>query len=222
MPIFVPFLVVAGVSAVGALITREQLRKPLNLVVLGQRVTGKSLLINSWQGTWATPPATNTPVKITRIQVDLGEKILNIDKKFVFKKFHDISGRDDTITTNGKELDRAQAVLYLIKATTLLDEARRPPDRGQHDEWVRVQLDAARLANRALAARRVIIVVTHTDLDPRSAHLPWGEYCDRLTDQLTYVRATIGPPEKSRVVAGSLADEAGAASLTNDIIRSLV
>ncbi|HEX6361112.1 GTPase domain-containing protein [Actinophytocola sp.] len=221
MPIFIPVLI-AGFSVASAAILKRQLRKPLRLVVLGQRTTGKSLLINSWQGEWATPPATNTPVKITPIRIDTGEKVLNIEKKFIFKTFHDISGRDEPITTNGNELDRAEAVLYLVKATTLFDEERRTAGHGQHTEWVRVQLDAARLADRATAARRVVIVVTHADLDPRSDTLPWERYCDHVAKQLAHVCAAIGPPDKTRVVVGSLADPERAATLTNDIIGSLL
>lgn len=222
MPVFIPVLIFAGVSAASAAIVRRQLRKPLRLVVLGQRTTGKSLLINSWRGEWATPRATNTPVKITPIRIATGEKVLNVEKKFIFKTFHDISGRDEPITTNGDELDRAEAVLYLIKATTLLDEERRPADHSQHDEWVRVQFDVARLAERATAARRVVIVVTHTDLDPRSDALPWEQYYDHVAKQLANVCAAIGPPEKTRVVAGSLVDPKLADTLTNDIIGSLL
>jgi hypothetical protein len=221
MPVFIPVLVYAGVITAGAILKR-QLRKPLRLVILGQRATGKSLLINSWQGEWVTPPATNTPVKITPIRIQTGEKVLNIEKKFVFRTFHDISGNDEPITTNGDELDRAQAVLYLVKATTLFDEERRRADRGQGDDWVRVQLDAARLAGRATAARRVVVVVTHTDLDPRSYGVPWEQYRDHVAKQLAHVCAAIGPPDRTRVVAGSLVAPERAATLTNDIIGSLL
>jgi hypothetical protein len=222
MPVFLPVLLVVGaVGTVGTVVAHHQLRKPLRLVVLGQRATGKSVLINSWRGEWATPPATNTPVKITRIRMDTGKKILDFEKKFTFRKFSDISGYDERVRTNGDELDRAEAVLYLVKATTLAAEEERPPDRGQHDEWVRVQLDAARLANRATAARRVVIVVTHTDLDPRYGALPPERYCDHVSEQLAHVRAVIGP-DRVRVVAGSLSGPERAAALTDDIIGSLL
>ena len=120
-----------------------------------------------------------------------------------------------------REIAAADAVLYLVRACTLNREAARGADEPQDPAWARVQLDAARLASRATASKRVVLVVTHTDHDPDWVRLDPADYVDRVGARLAGVRDTIGP-EKVRVAAGSLVDEESSGALTDLIVGGLL
>ncbi len=223
MPIpLLVFAAAAGAGAVGTALAARRFRRPVKLVVLGQRAVGKTRLINSWRGDWSATSPTQAPEKITTISVKTGQKMLTFDKRFLFRKLSDVSGADEGMHSFRPDVSAASAVLYLLDARTLLHEETRAADRAHRADWVRVLEDGHRLKRHATRADRIVLVVTHTDLDPRRDALPSPGYRDLLTVQLAPVRASIGGPERVRVVAGSLADPSGAEALTDDVIRSLL
>ncbi|MFC4857253.1 GTPase domain-containing protein [Actinophytocola glycyrrhizae] len=222
MPI--PLIIWAAAGAAGtagAYLARRQVRKPLELAVLGQRLVGKTRLINTWRGEWEPPGRTQAPTKVTPVAVSTGKQVLNVDKKFVFRQLVDISGGDESAKSLGTLLTSAAAVLYLLDARTLAREEQRARWQGQADDWARVQLDASRLV-RATSARRVVFVVTHSDLDARCDRMSHDDYRDLLARQLADVMATVGDAAKVRLVAGSLVDPPRARALSDSIIEHLL
>lgn len=216
------FAAAAGAGAVSTALVARRARRPVKLVVLGQRAVGKTRLINSWRGDWSSISPTQAPEKITTVSVKTGQKTLTFDKRFLFTKLSDISGADEGMHSLRPDVSAAAAVLYLLDARTLLHEEARQVGRAHRADWVRVLEDGHRLKQHATRAHRIVLVVTHTDLDPRCDALPSPEYRDRLVAQLAPVRASIGGPERVRVVAGSLAEPSGAEALTDDVIRCLL
>ncbi|MFC6092478.1 GTPase domain-containing protein [Saccharothrix lopnurensis] len=221
MPLPVVVLAAVGaVSAVGAVIAR-QWHDSRDVVVLGQRAVGKTRLVNSWLGDWSTPEPTRSPSGFTKITLSVEDREQAPPREILLDTVTDVSGGDQGLHTVAAELGRASAVLYLLRADTLLTEERRAPGEEQGEDWERAQLDAARIGGRATAAKRVVFVVTHTDLDPRCARTGSQDYLDLVFGQLSDLRTAAGAPDGVRVVAGSLVDQASATALTGEIIENL-
>jgi len=221
MPLPVVVLAAVGaVSAVGAVIAR-QWHDPFGVVVLGQRAVGKTTLVNSWLGDGSTPGPTRSPGEFTKVKLSVGNHGQGAPRELVLDTVTDVSGGDQGMHAVAAELARADAVLYLLRADTLLNEERRAPGEAQGEDWERAQLDAARIGGRATAAKRVVFVVTHTDLDPRCARMGPQDYLDLVSGQLSDLRTAAGAPDGVRVVAGSLVDQASATALTGEIVENL-
>jgi GTPase SAR1 family protein len=224
MPLPVVVLAVAaGASAAGTWLTVRRVRRPMEIVVLGQHQTGKTVLINSWLGEWEeTPGRTHTPVKIGTIKVDTGKKVLFVKKKFIFKKVKDISGRDASMMSIRGQAKVAKVVLYLINAMHLYEEELRPAGQAHADEWVRIVDDSIRIKRHCANAEHILLVVTHVDLDPRFERLDRAEYQALITNQLTGVITTIGNPARIQVKVGSLVPEDRATTLTSELVEAML
>lgn len=224
MPIpLVAIAVVAGVGALTTTMVARKARQPMKIMVVGQGLTGKSTLINSWRGEWEGDPGrTIHPVKVGTVRVDTGRKVLFVKKKFIFKKVVDVSGRDESMGTFRDEIHAAVAILYLVNANHLRSEALRPAGQPHSAEWVRIIDDGSRLNRHAAGAERIVLVVTHVDQDPRFGELGEAYYHEVVTHQLSEMRSRVGVGERIRVVAGSLASQEGAQKLTDDIVGNLL
>ncbi|USX52728.1 hypothetical protein [Lentzea sp. HUAS12] len=215
--------VVALVSVVSAAVTLRQLRQPLDVMVIGQSRTGKTTLLNSWRGEWEDDPLrTARPVKIGTFEVPTKDKVLSFEKKFVFHKVKDISGLDESMRGFLDDVKAATVVVYLVNAVHLHEEATRKAERPHAAEWVRVVDDAGRIRRHCEKAERVVVGVTHTDLDPRWAALGPAAYLAEVTEQLAAVLAKIGEAGRTSVVAGSMLTEAGAAEFAEGIVENLL
>lgn len=215
--------VVAGASAVGTILTVRRIRKPMKIMVVGQGLTGKTTLINSWLGEWQEDLfRTADRVTVGTIKVDTGKKVLFVKKKFIFKKVLDISGQDESMRTFQNEIKAAKAIVYLIDAKHLRHEEIRPPDQGHADAWVRIIDDGSRLKRHCENAERVLLVVTHVDQDPRFHSWDLATYHAHVTEQLSGVISKIGNPSRTRVVVGSLKTEESAKLLSGKIVENLL
>src|SRR6185312_8280482 len=213
---------VVGVSAAASWLAVRAARRPLRVMVLGHSGSGKTTLIRQWRGEWAPGSLpTPDPVKIANIELDTGRKVLTVEKKFILRKVVDFSGQDESLRTVRDEVAAATAVVYLMHAKRLCEEERRPRGRGHTADWVRLIDDAYRLNRYFPADERVVLAVTHTDLDPRVVELGAAGYQARITAQLAEVSSIIGNPARVKLVAGHLATEDGAAALSERIIAGL-
>ncbi|WP_326943678.1 hypothetical protein OG439_27365 [Amycolatopsis sp. NBC_01307] len=215
--------VAALVSAAGTAVAVRQLRQPLKVMVIGQGLTGKTTLLNSWLGEWEVDPLrTGLPVKIAKFEVPAKEKVLNVEKKFIFKKVKDISGQDESMRGFLDDVKAATAIVYLVNAVDLYQEENRSNGRPHAVEWVRIMDDASRIKRHCGKAKRVVVGVTHTDLDLRFAALGPATYLARVTDQLAPAMAKIDKPGQIAVVAGSLRTEASAAVFAEQVVGKLL
>ena len=224
MPIPLVFAAVAaGVGAAGTYLTVREVRKPMAVMVVGQGLTGKTTLIKYWQGEWVSDPLrTPVPEKIATIKINTGRKFVFVEKKFLFKKMVDISGQDEQMANFRSNIQAATVVVYLINAMHLLAEENRPAHFPHDDEWVRLMYDASRLNRHCGRARRIVLAVTHTDLDPRLGYLGESTYHARISGQLATMREKIGDSDRVRIVAGSLASATSALAFSEQIISSLL
>ncbi|GII76673.1 hypothetical protein Sru01_16550 [Sphaerisporangium rufum] len=216
--------VVAGAGAIGTALFVRKVRRPMKIIVLGQALTGKTTLLNTWMGNWSAnfPRTSLNPETVRTIKVETGEKTLLVNKKFIFRNGVDISGRDETMFNFRTDVKAAKAIIYLVDANHLYAEERRPPEHGHADEWVRIIDDGYRIKRYGREADRVVLVVTHTDQDPRHASLGPEEYQAQVWQQLKEVIDAIGAPGRTRVVAGSLATRPAAEELAESVVRSLL
>lgn len=150
------------------------------------------------------------------------EKVLNVEKKFIFKKVKDISGQDESMRGFLDDVKAATAIVYLVNAVDLYQEENRSNGRPHAVEWVRIMDDASRIKRHCGKAKRVVVGVTHTDLDLRFAALGPATYLARVTDQLAPAMAKIDKPGQIAVVAGSLRTEASAAVFAEQVVGKLL
>lgn len=215
--------VAALVSAVGTTVAVRQLRQPLKVMVIGQGLTGKTTLLNSWLGEWdGDPLRTKVPVKIGKFQVPAKEKVLNIEKRFIFKKVKDISGQHESMREFLDNVKAATVIVYLVNAVDLYNEENRSAGQPHAIEWVRIMDDASRIKRHCGKAKRVVVGVTHTDLDPRFAALGPATYLARVTDQLAAALSKIDKPGQTSVVAGSMLTEASADAFAEEVVGKLL
>ncbi len=224
MPLpLIAFGVAALLSAVGTTVAVRQLRQPLKVMVIGQTLTGKTTLLNSWLGEWEDDPLrTGLPIKIAKLEVPVKEKVLNIEKKFIFKKVKDISGQDESMRGFLDDVKAATAIVYLVNAVDLYREEGRPAGQPHAIEWIRVMDDASRIKRHCGKAKRVIVGVTHTDLDPRFAALGPPTYLAKVTDQLAPALSKIDESVPAAIVAGSLRTEESAAAFAEQVVGKLL
>ncbi|MFD5828586.1 hypothetical protein [Lentzea sp. NPDC060358] len=216
--------VAALVSAVGAAgaATRRYFRQPLGVMVVGQSLTGKTTLLNHWRGEWEDDPLrTLRSVRIAEFEVPTKDKVLGIERYLVFQNVKDVSGLDEAMRGFLDEVKAAAAVVYLVNAVHLHEEEARPAEQPHAAEWVRVLDDAGRIKRHCEKAGKVVIGVTHTDLDPRFAALGPAAYLAAVTEQLAAVLSKTGAGRTS-VVAGSLLTRDSAAEFAEAVVETLL
>lgn len=216
MPLPILWLVGAACGAGLSVWAMKRVRaKKYRLAVLGARRTGKTTLINSWRGTWVTdaghtqasevPTTTKLTVEGLRLNFTVG----------------DVSGDVHAWPTWADRVQESRYVLYLVDAR-MLAGVRMPHDADP----MRVRDDLGVLGRHWLGESRVhlcVLVVTHTDEDPRDPQdRVTAGYRKLVTDQLSEYILLLGGESKVRVAVGSLRDQASAHLLTQDIVNHII
>lgn len=192
-------------------------RHSFRIAVLGESEAGKTTLINSWMGTWLeNPPHTRAPIPHGDIKRTKGGLLL------IFEAVMDVGGNPDQLPhwDNLVEDGAGRHVLYLVDARRL---AEAPTGRHVRDPY-RLEDDARRIQESLVRERDMlsIVVVTHTDQDPRRSSEGLNRYEEIIREQLDPVILLLGGDRLVRLVSGSLADPAGADQLTDRITEHLL
>lgn len=167
----------------------------MRIMVVGQRESGKTTLLETWTGQWTSPETgipTTRPLKYETIKVDIGRtNFLGFNWRLTLRRCIDISGGQETMREFSADMSRARAVLYLLDARHLVSEEERQREEretgrpsAQSKEWERIISDASRIKRFSTRVHRILIVVTHTDMDPRAKRLTKAEYTDLIKEQL--------------------------------------
>jgi hypothetical protein len=193
----------------------EQLR----LAVLGPQEVGKTTLINFWRGRGVNSSNGHTQWRDRHGSVQLAVN----GRTLTLIKLDDVSGSEKQWSSWGEAADGSRFVLYLVNALTLAAEERRDRREPPAREWDRVEDDAGQI--RPLLERGPVelclLVVTHTDLDPRLAALGESGYHQHVSDQLDPIVFKLGGDRRVRLVTGSLATDADAEAVTAQIMAHL-
>ncbi|GIH71541.1 GTPase domain-containing protein [Sphaerimonospora thailandensis] len=190
-------------------------RKKFHIAVLGVRYTGKTTLINSWRGTWVDddPGRTQAP------RIHPKTKLTANGIRLTFLGLGDLSGEEKAWPQWENRVAESRYVLYLVDAR-MLAGLGMPPER----DWHRVDDDAGQIG-RWLKDGQVylcIVVVTHTDEDPRSPQVDEAAYHQIIVDQLDRILLRLGGDAMVRVVVGSLKDRPSADRVTSKIMEHVV
>ncbi|WP_459805204.1 GTPase domain-containing protein [Herbidospora sp. RD11066] len=188
--------------------------KTFRIAPLGARRTGKTTLINSWRGTWVEDPDhTHAP------RIYEKTKITTNGLSLTFLGLGDLSGEEKAWPQWENRVSESRYVLYLVDAR-LLAGFPMPAERS----WHRVEDDAGQIG-KWLSDREAylcVLVVTHTDEDPRSAELDEADYAQTIADQLDPILLRLGGDARVRIVSGSLKDQESADLLTSKIMEHIV
>lgn len=186
-------------------------------MVLGPEAVGKTTLLNSWRGRWQDgltyqPTQAIRPLGTARLATD-GHRLMLPD-------LHDLSGRTTSYAVWEKQVQRAQAIVYLVNAQHLHAYERAD---GFTVEWGRIRDDAGQIGPWMQAANvdRCIVAVTHRDKDSRFTELGEQGYLDTVEDQLAPIVSKLGGDGKVKIVTGSLDTRANAEKLTDRIMEQL-
>ncbi|MFF7893204.1 Rab family GTPase [Streptomyces sp. NPDC007907] len=219
LPVIVGAVVLSG--AIGTALTVRQLKRPAKIIVLGEGMSGKTTLLNTWQGKWDEPVHRTHPAGefIGRIRLDTGKKVLWIDKPLKFRNVKDFSGMDEILDASRDGVEAAQYILYLIKAPQLEADEENP---GASQEYERLIADAARIKRYSSKIKKVILVITFTDKDSRYDLLGHAAYLTRVRGQLSDLISLLSVRNKTKVVAGSLATRESAEILAGEVIQAML
>ncbi|GAA2257551.1 GTPase domain-containing protein [Streptomyces indiaensis] len=219
LPVIVGAVVLSG--AIGTALTVRQLKRPAKIIVLGEGMSGKTTLLNTWQGKWDEPVHRTHPAGefIGRIRLDTGKKVLWIDKPLKFRNVKDFSGMDEILDASRDGVEAAQYILYLIKASQLEADEENP---GASQEYERLIADAARIKRYSSKIKKVILVITFTDKDSRYDLLGHAAYLTRVRGQLSDLISLLSVRNKTKVVAGSLATRESAEILAGEVIQAML
>ncbi|MFD7413907.1 hypothetical protein [Kitasatospora purpeofusca] len=212
--------VLAG-GAIGTAVTVRRLRQPAKIILLGESRSGKTTLLNTWQGKWDEPVTRTHPAGefIGKIRLDTGKKILWIDKPLTFRNVTDFSGLDEIMDASRDNVTAAQYILYLVKAPHLEADEAAP---GESEAYERLVADVTRVKLYSNRIRRVIFVVTFTDKDSRYDLLGTAAYQARVRGQLSDLISQLDRREETRVVAGSLATLESAQLLAGEVVKAML
>lgn len=221
MPIVI--IVFAAGGALGTWLLVRKLRKPVRIVLLGESQSGKTTLLLTWRGEWTPNPPRTMPLGdfVGKIEVKTGDKVLNIEKRFIFPKVTDFSGWDEGVKNAREEIKAARVILYLVTALRLREAENRPAGRLPSAAWQRIELDANRVSAYSEQADRIVLVVTYTDKDPRYEQLGPAAYLTHVEKQLSDFIERTRMNGRVKIVAGSLATEESAAVLAADVVQAM-
>ncbi|GAA4239640.1 hypothetical protein GCM10022254_60520 [Actinomadura meridiana] len=219
LPLIIGGVVLAS-GAIGTAVTVRQLRRPAKIILLGASKSGKTTLLNTWQGKWDEPVTRTLPAGefIGKIQLDTGKKILSVDKPITFRNVRDFSGMDEILENSKDGVKAASYILYLIKAPNLeADE-----DTLKESEFYeRLIADASRIKRYGAKVKRVIFVVTFTDQDSRYDPQDPADFLSTVQKQLSEP-INILEMETTKVVAGSMLTLESAELLAADVIQAML
>jgi hypothetical protein len=185
-----------------------------SLAVLGESEAGKTRLIESWLGVSPEVPAGRTQSLKRHGTIPKrnasGELLL-------FTEVFDVSGDRDALPDWDMLVDQGRWILYLINAQRLVEQ---PVDLQRLAEDADLIRGNIRRREQSANVTKVgtVLVVTHTDLDPRSRA---DGYEALLSEQLDQVLLRFGGDLRVRLVSGSLATQADADRLTERITGQL-
>ncbi|SDH27150.1 hypothetical protein SAMN05421505_11391 [Sinosporangium album] len=209
-----PVIIIAGI-AISSFLAWKLRRKKFRLAVLGARCTGKTTLIESWRGTWVEDPDR------TLIPKTYDKTKLTVDGlRLTFVKLGDLSGEVNSWPQWEDRVKDSRYLLYLVDARML---AGLP--MSEERTWYRVEDDAGQISSNWLKASLVhlcLLVVTHTDEDPRQAGLSAGAYHDLIARQLDPIVLRMGGDRLVRTVIGCLKDPKSAEETTSKIMKHIV
>ncbi|WP_157852687.1 hypothetical protein RFN58_05730 [Streptomyces iakyrus] len=219
LPVIVGAVVLSG--AIGTALTVRQLKRPAKIILLGEGMSGKTTLLNTWQGKWDEPVHRTHPAGefIGKIRLDTGKKVLWIDKPLTFRNVRDFSGMDEILDASRDGVEAAQYILYLIKAPQLEADEENP---GASEAYERLIADAARIKRYSTKIKKVILVITFTDKDSRYELLGQAAYTTRVRGQLSDLISLLSMRNKTKVVAGSLATRESAELLAGEVIQAML
>jgi hypothetical protein len=208
-------------GAIGTALTIRQLKRPAKIILLGEGMSGKTTLLNTWQGKWDEPVHRTHPAGefIGRIRLDTGKKVLWIDKPLKFRNVKDFSGMDEILDASRDGVEAAQYILYLIKAPQLEADEENP---GASEAYERLIADAARIKRYSTRIKKVILVITFTDKDSRYELLGHAAYLTRVRGQLSDLISLLSMRNKTKVVVGSLATRESADLLAGEVVQSML
>ncbi|MGW1542660.1 hypothetical protein ACWCPM_20900 [Streptomyces sp. NPDC002309] len=219
-PLIVVGAVLAG-GAIGTAITVHRLKRPAKIILLGEGMSGKTTLLNTWQGKWDEPVHRTHPAGefIGKIRLDTGKKILWIDKPLKFRNVKDFSGMDEILDASQDSVKAAHYILYLIKAPHLEADEETP---GESEAYERMIADIARIKRYSDKVDRVIFVVTFTDKDSRYELLGPAAYLTHVRGQLSDLISMLNMRPETKVVAGSLAALEPAQLLAGEVVQAML
>jgi GTPase SAR1 family protein len=197
--------------------------RAFSLAVLGEPEAGKTTLINSWREAdlSESPGRTQAPERYGHIVKRTKAGVLT------FKEVIDVGGHESSLPHWDKLVEQGRWVLYLINANRLY-----APEGWTEKERYRLDEHADRISHIIREREKdakipqvgIIVVVTHTDQDPRWSEEPTAanRYEDEVREQLYRVIMLLGGDSRVRLVCGSLVDQARADQLTDRIAEHLL
>lgn len=205
----------AGSAAISAYALWKIRRREYRIAVLGARYSGKTTLINSWRGEWiADPGRTQAAQKYEKV------KLTTEGLRLKFTNLADVSGSIDAWPQWQDRTKESRYVLYLVDARVLSGEL----ESIEYRNWQRLEDDAGQIAGwiNEGKAELCLMVVTHTDEDPRLAKLGQDGYHDCVVKQIDPLMLRLGGPRRVRIVVGSLKTQATAQLVTTLIMREII
>ncbi|WP_158708377.1 MULTISPECIES: GTPase domain-containing protein [unclassified Streptomyces] len=219
LPVIVGAVVLTG--AIGTAVAVRRLKRPAKIILLGEGMSGKTTLLNTWQGKWGEPVHRTHPAGefIGRIRLDTGKKVLWVDKPLKFRNVKDFSGMDEILDASRDGVEAAQYIIYLIKAPHLEADEEAP---GASEAYERLAADVARIKRYSTKIKKVIFVITFADKDPRYDLLGSAAYLTRVRGQLSDLISLLSMREKTKVVVGSLATLESAELLASEVVQAML
>ena len=220
LPLIIGAAVLAG-GVIARAVTVHRLKRPAKIILLGEGMSGKTTLLNTWQGKWDEPVHRTHPAGelIGKIRLDTRKGTRWIDKPLKFRNVKDFSGMDEILDASQDGVKAAQYILYLIKAPHLESDEGAP---GASVPYERLIADVARIKRYITKVERVIFVVTFTDKDSRYDLLGSAAYSTRVRGQLSDLISMLNMREETKVVAGSLATLESAELLASEVIQAML
>ena len=228
MPFFIPFLIIVGAGLAGAGIGAGigiavdaiiKVLKSKRLAVLGERVTGKTVLINFLtKGTLSKEYIQTTePEKTEANDFKLEDLELKIMESV------DVPGNDDFYPDWEDIAKKADIVLYLLRTHKLMEGDKRTEERVKRD--IR---QIGRWLKKKSQKYSLFIIGTHCDLlTPDLTKLPKnkiGDYEDKLRGMpiLQEIALHGGGGRKVRFLFGSLKSKDTTERLVSRLIDQVV
>jgi hypothetical protein len=185
-----------------------------SVAVLGESESGKTTLIKSWLGETPEIPPGRTQ---TLTRYGTVPKVNSAGELLLFTEVFDVSGDRDNLPDWDMLVDQGRWILYLVNAQRLVEQPANLQRLLEDADLIGGRI-REREAAGPVAKVGTVIVVTHTDLDPRSRA---GNYGSILSEQLDQVLLRFGGDLRVRLVSGSLTSRESTDRLTDEITRQL-